>query len=394
MSERIISALNILAITNLNINLYLFYRIAPVKITNINSGDCLGISYGDYQRGIVKKKGIKRKPKNDLLIDLPDSNENIKKYNPGKVKLPLLYDKESSKFRTFANSISVIFADIIYLESDNKISVSKLTPNIKSFNVKIFSNGKLQITGCKAENQYIRAINYTINLLKNCQSILDQYSDIVLYMNEYLLIPDHYSNVIFPSDINKKIYSINNMKIYNHLINDNDNNYDINKVDLAFNNIFKNDGCSIYAAINIVVQNYVFDMIKHFPNGINRVALNNLFVTNAEELKCDISYYVSYRHSGVNIKYPCKIEKTKYDVFIFQNNDLNDIIVEKKYITHKVFGLLLSKQGIKKLNREKHHTFIVFESGKIIQSGNGTDMDEIYNTFKNVLLSNIDLIKE
>jgi TATA-box binding protein (TBP) (component of TFIID and TFIIIB) len=98
------------------------------------------------------------------------------------------------------------------------------------------------------------------------------------------------------------------------------------------------------------------------------------------------SHYEGSITTGVNIKIKskCPYDKMLNCLAISPNDEIRTSMVEyKEYLT-----FLDEKEKKKEKKKEKYHTFLVFCSGSIIQSGSGPDMEHVYKEFINVLMNN------
>ena len=103
------------------------------------------------------------------------------------------------------------------------------------------------------------------------------------------------------------------------------------------------------------------------------------------------SHYEGSITTGVNIKIK---SSNPYDSMlncleIFEDNTKTSLVEYKEYLT-----FLDDREKKKELKKEKYHTFLVFCSGSIIQSGSGPDMENVYKEFMNILLKNREHFEE
>ena len=71
------------------------------------------------------------------------------------------------------------------------------------------------------------------------------------------------------------------------------------------------------------------------------------------------------------------------------------IITERKYTYKEYLDILSPKEREIKLQSERHNTFLVFHSGKVIMSGLTADfMREIYYYFLSIIRTSFDKIEE
>lgn len=106
----------------------------------------------------------------------------------------------------------------------------------------------------------------------------------------------------------------------------------------------------------------------------------------------------SFGYTGVNIKLPIEQEITTMNIkrFIYENskdeihNWLEDNITYGDYLTK-----LTEKERLKKINKERFNTFLVFHSGRVIFSGICAElMRESYYYFLKIIRTAYDIIEE
>lgn len=126
---------------------------------------------------------------------------------------------------------------------------------------------------------------------------------------------------------------------------------------------------------NIVMKNIDFKVNFN----INREKLNQFMNENTDFC----SLFESSVNTGVNIKLKSNMS---YDNNLDSIEILPDLSIEKNSVPFSTYISYLDEKEKKKENKkEKYHTFLVFHSGSIIQSGSGPEMNEIYNKFITVL---------
>lgn len=208
----------------------------------------------------------------------------------------------------------------------NSITIVMILENNKLINSKISQNGKLQITGCKNMQQCYDMIKFLFKHIK----------EIEIQTGEKL----------FQLKLGSKSCNRNPTFIF-----------------------------------NIVMKNIDFKV----DFNINRELLNNFINENTNYC----SLFESSVNTGVNIKIK---SLTPYEENLNSIELLPDLTIKKEIVPFTSYVSLLDekekKEKKKESKKEKYHTFLVFHSGSIIQSGSGPDMKEIYNTFMNILLTN------
>lgn len=214
----------------------------------------------------------------------------------------------------------------------NSITIVMILENNKLINSKISQNGKLQITGCKNMEQCYDMIKY---LFKHIREIEIQTGE-----------------KLFQLKLGSKSCNRNPQFIF-----------------------------------NIVMKNIDFKV----DFNINRDSLNDFINENTSYC----SLFESSVNTGVNIKIK---SNTPYEENLNSIELLSDLTIKKEVVPFSSYVFLLDekekKEKKKETKKEKYHTFLVFHSGSIIQSGSGPDMKDIYNTFMNILLTNKDKFME
>ena len=126
---------------------------------------------------------------------------------------------------------------------------------------------------------------------------------------------------------------------------------------------------------NIVMKNIDFKVNFN----INREKLNQFMNEHTEFC----SLFESSVNTGVNIKIKSNIS---YDTHLDSVEILPDLSIQKNKVPFSYYSLYLDeKEKKKETKKEKYHTFLVFHSGSIIQSGSGPEMNDVYNKFVTIL---------
>ena len=102
----------------------------------------------------------------------------------------------------------------------------------------------------------------------------------------------------------------------------------------------------------------------------------------------------SFGYTGVNIKFP--VVKPLTDLNLMSYTWSDGTWSECKYITYMEYiSMLPEKEGLKKLNKQRYTTFLVFHSGKVIMSGmEETFMKDVYYDFLKIINDCYELIRE
>jgi hypothetical protein len=126
---------------------------------------------------------------------------------------------------------------------------------------------------------------------------------------------------------------------------------------------------------NVVMKNIDFKV----KFNINREKLNQFMNDNTEFC----SLFESSVNTGVNIKIKSNVS---YENNLDSIEIMHDLTVQKNIVPFSSYTSYLDEKEKKKENKkEKYHTFLVFHSGSIIQSGSGPEMENVYTKFVTIL---------
>lgn len=202
----------------------------------------------------------------------------------------------------------------------------------KKINFKISRNGKFQMTGCRDDTHSENCVKFIWNYIKNTKNIYKWYSD---------------------SESNSDSELKNNLKA-----------------------IFIPAMRNIDFGLGFYVDRERLD--EYFNRSTN---YNSLLET-------------SFGYTGVNIKIP--MLKPITDLMLKQLECCNDEWIDPVYVDYMTYINMLSpKEAQKKLNKQRHNTFLVFHSGKTIFSGmDATFMKDTYYEFINIIRDCYDIIEE
>jgi hypothetical protein len=90
-----------------------------------------------------------------------------------------------------------------------------------------------------------------------------------------------------------------------------------------------------------------------------------------------------YLIKNVNIKIKSNVS---YENNLDSIEIMPDLTVQKNIVPFSSYTSYLDEKEKKKENKkEKYHTFLVFHSGSIIQSGSGPEMENVYTKFVTIL---------
>lgn len=172
-----------------------------------------------------------------------------------------------------------------------------------------------------------------------------------------------------------------------------DNNHFIQCIQYLYNHI-RNSERQIGEKICVLKPNSAYS----YPRIIFNIVMKNIdfkvgFSIQRDKLDTFISvntdfhsHYEGSITTGVNIKIKSKnpYDKNLNCLEIIDENTFNHTFVDYG----DYLELLEDKEKNKEMKKEKYHTFLVFCSGSIIQSGSGPEMENVYNDFMKILLSN------
>jgi len=309
-----VSTITVISVSNIIINLNNLYKYLPIT---------------DYVM-IPKKRGRKKKVQYvNPNIDIPVGSIIFIKYKNFNRGVILKKSKSKDKTNYFLNSVTV----------------GVMLENEKIINIKITSNGKFQITGCKLDKHVISCITYLFHH--------------IVYTQEYF---------------NEKIYELNADEINPKFI---------------FNTVMRNKDFKIDFDINIQKLDEIIytqeDFISLYENDSKSTCINIKYPLNKkyyDTLDC-----ITFDINSLKNFIPFKIKSNKFFINYkpeLTKVDFNDYL---KYET-------VNKYKQCKKVKEKFHTFLVFQSGAVLQSGCGPEMEEIYNKFINMIVNNRNKIEE
>jgi TATA-box binding protein (TBP) (component of TFIID and TFIIIB) len=353
-----VSTRTVIGISNLRINLNKFFTYVPIT---------------EY---ISDKKKRGRKPKiqvsvnknnipNGSIISLEQGveiEENDKKIKTILLRGISLKPKKKERKTFFLHSVTLVMIldePIIYdnISNDN-LSFSKSSHSStsnKTINVKVYSNGKFQITGCKSDDSYVRSIIYIYNIIKETEKWTGEK---IHYLEKDKNIDcDDKLSIIFNTVMQNMDFNIgfhiSRTKLDNFI-----------NINTNYRSIF--DG-SLYTCVNIKV-NYD-NTVKSDLTKITYIeagAENNNFVLN--------------QMTGL-------LDKEKIHHVL--DNENNTFKVYKEFVPYKFYNDLMDvKEKKKYAKKENHHTFLVFASGSIIMSSQGPDMKRAFYELIDILLNN------
>lgn len=126
---------------------------------------------------------------------------------------------------------------------------------------------------------------------------------------------------------------------------------------------------------NVVMKNIDFKI----DYNINREKLNRYINENTNYC----SLFEASVNTGVNIKIK---SKQPYESNLNSMEILPDLTVKNEIVPFSQYLSMLDVKETKKEHKKtKYHTFLVFHSGSIIQSGSGPEMKQVYDEFIQIL---------
>ena len=341
-----VSTKTIIADTNIEINLNNFFKYIPItSYTPI-----------EKKRGRKKKSIVEKEPQKldeGSIITLQKGNE---------VRGIILKKKRIGSKTFFLHSVSVVMS----------------IENNKFINIKVSNNGKLQITGCKNNDQCFKTILFLYKHIKNSESIIQD--NIFQFKYNKIQTPDkNSSEEKTPSNNNDNQFEVKFDTVMQNM--DYNIGFDISreKLNTFINN--KTKFTSIYegsigTGVNIKIE-------SRYPYEENLIKMNIKY--NVEEMKEEVSYsYVINKEFIENeLIYDEHYDEEEYE---YTDDEMKQI--------KKIRENINKEDLIKKSKKEKYHTFLVFASGSIIMSSRGPLMKQVFSELLELLNENKEQIIE
>ncbi len=377
-----VSTKTVIGISNLKINLDNFFKFMPIT---------------EYVK-IEKKRGRKRRIQIPVLNNKVPSGSIICIQRKKDIRGVSLKKKENTGERNyFLHSVTVVMmlsenVSVSENNQDKKDTVNSqleqiqlddqkdtgneaaIIPNTslenkeqnnsqlggKIINIKVSSNGKFQITGCKKDQQYIDAIMYLFELMKKTQEWTNEK---IFDIEKNLYIPEENTfSIIFKTVMQNMDFNIGFMisrQRLDNFINKHSKYYSIFEASISgagVNIKVKSDGSNDAHLLKII---YTEDVNWDF----NAIIKNNLSLTKNE----------SRDEARVSVKWP---------------------IIKTTVPYSHIYNLLTEKEKLKEEKKNKYHTFLVFASGSIIMTSKGPNMKEVIYELIDVLLKNREQFEE
>ena len=260
--------------------------------------------------------------------------------------------------------------------------VVELDP-LRIINIKIFSNGKIQMTGVKKPEYGIEALNLILKKLKNTTGMIPLSKLLISKQIELLL--DNYNLETLPIEyFLEKYYLINKENLYKLKLDKKIE--DLINVDKIINKLID------YYNGNIDIFSYSIEQIDKIKiNKLETVLINSDFYTNFN-IKRNILYSILKEKYQIVSRYEPGIYPGVNNKF-FWNEDYK----KKKYLGKCHCSKLCDGKGSGRGDGQcKKITIAVFQSGAIIITG-ARKIEHIVDTREfiiNVLKENYDLLKK
>jgi len=101
----------------------------------------------------------------------------------------------------------------------------------------------------------------------------------------------------------------------------------------------------------------------------------------------------SFGYTGLNVKFPVNNDIEKLSIHKVIND--GDSWQVQKACFKDYLGMLTPKERDKALSKKRYTTFLVFQSGKVIQSGMCSEYQRpVYNIFTDIIKESYELIRE
>ena len=303
-SQIVISAKVAVILTNIQVDMNKFFELVPIT---------------HYEK-IEKKRGRKRNgvPEPEQ-VQLPVGSCIFVQKGKETRGTPI---KKISK-KHFLHCVTSIFA----------------LPNKRFAYVKIPANGKLHLTGCQTDEQYLMTLEIIINKFQEIEKMTGE---------RVFALSNAYQSTV-PATLQPSQTNI------------------------------------LRAVFNTVMINR--DFIVGF-----RVSRENLdrFVNENTEWKC---YFEGAMFTSAQIKINNDDYK-KIQIPEIEYNIESKTVISNKMRNYEEFQQFLEDKNKKKEKRNKYFTFAVFENGSVIMSGRGPNMEQVYNMVVSTLIENRQYIEQ
>jgi hypothetical protein len=299
-----ISTKTIIAVTNIRVNMDLFYKYIPIT---------------DYTP-IEKKRGRKKRIIVEQIVPTLPFGSVVTVQRRRDIRGTVFKSKSKKNNTYFLHSITIVMS---------------LHHN-KFVNIKVSTNGKFQITGCKTNEHYELSM---IGLVQNLERI-----------KEYTGEESYSLTDVSPSEPSSSRRDIK--VIFNTVMQNMDFNIGFpicrNKLDTFINQ--HTEFCSI------------------FEGSINTEVNIKVPIIPVKE--------IDLHHITFNTQDGCR-DKEGVELYTLYR----DTVPYQLYC-----DLLNEKERKKEVTKERYHTFLVFASGSVIMSSRGPDMKRVFYEFIHILL--------
>jgi TATA-box binding protein (TBP) (component of TFIID and TFIIIB) len=203
-------------------------------------------------------------------------------------RMKMMKKKKKKIKKNFFNQVSIIVRTCTLMGL--KPEEVSLKDSLKTVNIKLFSNGSLQMTGCK----------HLSNINKSLEILFEKLKEVKVILNESL----EYIEKSFVEDIDK---------LYLKYIR----NFCIQMINTNFNMDFQINRTILY---DLLVNKTIDDYKKDSDNLI-KANINQLDIL-LKDLNLDVTFDPII-HACVNIKYYLKTNKTKtISIFVFESGSI------------------------------------------------------------------------
>lgn len=203
-------------------------------------------------------------------------------------RMKMMKKKKKKIKKNFFNQVSIIVRTCTLMGL--KPEEVSLKDSLKTVNIKLFSNGSLQMTGCK----------HLSNINKSLEILFEKLKEVKVILNESL----EYIEKSFVEDIDK---------LYLKYIR----NFCIQMINTNFNMDFQINRTILY---DLLVNKTIDDYKKDNDNLI-KANINQLDIL-LKDLNLDVTFDPII-HACVNIKYYLKTNKTKtISIFVFESGSI------------------------------------------------------------------------
>lgn len=208
----------------------------------------------------------------------------------------------------------------------------------KFANIKIPSNGNLQITGCKTEEQYKQSLEVVLKSLQDIERMTGE---------RVFTVSDQFTNANYvePEQVSPRIPVIKSV----------------------FNTVMENRDFNLgFAVSRENLDNFIHEYYNKWSSCFESAMNTSVQIKIQND-----------RYKDVNISY------VEYDI-----NDNKCQLVSQKQVPYTDYMNLFEGKTKKKDKEQKYFTFAVFAVGSVIMSARGPGMESVYNEFVRLVTTN------